>query len=154
MAFPPSFTLDTSLSFPTLLWTPHSAFPLYFGPLTQLSHFTRDPSLSFPTLLWTPHSAFPLYSGPLTQLSHFTLDPSLSFPTLLWTPHSAFPLYSGPLTQLSYFTLDPSLSFPSFPYFGPFTQNSLQDRRHCSILPSIKTKLKTVLFSQYYCCLN
>ena len=42
--------------------------------------------------------------------------------------------------------------FHIFPCFGPHIWNSLpQDLRHCSTLSSFKAKLKTFLFSHYFC---
>ena len=44
-----------------------------------------------------------------------------------------------------------SHGFRAFSCFEPHIWNSLpQDLRHCSTLSSFKTKLKTVLFSQYF----
>ena len=41
--------------------------------------------------------------------------------------------------------------FRTFFCFGPYNWNSLpQDLRHCSTLSSFKTKLKIILFSQYF----
>ena len=41
--------------------------------------------------------------------------------------------------------------FHTFSCFGPHIWNSLpQDLRHCSALSSLKAKLKTFLFSQYF----
>ena len=43
-------------------------------------------------------------------------------------------------------------SFRTFSCFGPHIWNSLpQDLRHCSTQSSFKAKLKTFLFSQYFC---
>ena len=43
-------------------------------------------------------------------------------------------------------------SFHTFCCFGPHIWNLLsQDLRHCSTLSSFKAKLKTFLFSQYFC---
>ena len=45
-----------------------------------------------------------------------------------------------------------AMSCHTFSCFGPHIWNSLpQDLRHCSTLSSFKAKLKTFLFSQYFC---
>ena len=136
-----------------LMGTPNSVFQpvqkiqTFAARLILLApcHYHSTPLLE--KLHWLPISEhikykvicmFQCYKWLLAFLNCYTFTLHLIHYPLFLTPHA-----ENPAVQMQDLWLS---------YFGPHIWNSLpQDLRHCSILSSFKAKLKTLVFTQYFC---